>query len=162
MCTYTYISIHVHICKYMHIYLWPFCSYMRIYLYLFIHTCYFQLQGYYQFHNFHLKIRIHHAYIRDSKIIRCGDIFESAVWKCCVFSHIALFFVHKYSFRNNNRSHTYTLFTNTYTVGHLLKSFFEVLFVLMLWRRLYRYATLASVQRYGINHMVKSVPLDRC
>jgi len=30
-----------------------------------------------------------------------------------------------------------------------------------LWRRLYRYTTLASVQRYGINHMVNSVPLDR-
>ena len=30
------------------------------------------------------------------------------------------------------------------------------------WRRLYRYTTLASVQRYGIDHMVNSVPLDRC
>ena len=31
-----------------------------------------------------------------------------------------------------------------------------------MWRRLHRYTTLASVQRYGINHMVNSVPLDRC
>ena len=84
----TYLSIHVHIRKCMHIYLWHICSYMCIYLYLFIRTCYFQLQRYYQFNNFHLKIRIDHAYIRDSQIIRCGDIFERAVWKCCVFSHI--------------------------------------------------------------------------